>query len=98
MTKLNKLHQQRWNNAKRLMTKMIECAESKGASIMYGESIIEPNQIKIDDTTIIIQMTPTMSYRYFEADPDYDHGLYQTCAQFKEDMHKDFTLVKKIKW
>lgn len=95
---LSKTHEARWRNAKTVISKLIEKAERHHAKILYRDSLISPDQIKINDAKIVIQFSPTTSYLLFEADPSCDHGLYQTCAEFKSEMHEDFVLVKKLKW
>ena len=95
---LSKTHEARWRNAKTVINKLIEKAEQHHATILYCGSLISPDQIKINDTKIIIQVSPTVSYLLFEADPSCDHGLYETCAEFKSEMYENFVLVKKLKW
>ena len=95
---LSKTHEARWRNAKAVINNLIQKAERHHAKILYHDSIISPDQIKIHDTKITIQLSPTTSYLLFEADPSCDHGLYETCAEFKSEMHEEFALVKKLKW
>lgn len=95
---LSKTHEARWRNAKAVIMNLIDKANRHRAKIMYHDSVISPDQIKITDTKITIQFSPMTSYLLFEADPSCDHGLYQTCAEFKSEMHEHFALVKKLKW
>lgn len=97
MTELNRLHQLRWKRAKALFESLKRAAEEQGAILMYDQTLIKPEQIVIGDATIHVQIE-NCSYRWFEANPEFDHGLYESVLSFRNSVKQRFKLVKEIEW
>lgn len=95
---LNSLHQKRWDNAKRQFSAIIErMTRDPSLVLLYHNEPISVDQIKITDTEIMI-VDENVSYRIFEADPSYDHGLYTTVTEFNENIRKNFRMMREVKW
>lgn len=95
MNALSQLHRRRWNFAKALVESMITRANARGASILFDGELITTNQIVIDDTSIKVVNGRT-THMIFEANPELDHGLFETPGQFEARVRKSFVLVVQI--
>ena len=94
---LNKLHQKRWDAAKKLYQRLKDKAEYLKCEITFDDDIIKPEQIVITDTEIYVQID-NCRFSRFECDPECDHGLYETIIETKQEAKKRFKLVKIINW
>jgi hypothetical protein len=97
MMTLNKLHQRRWDAAKKLYQRLKDKAQFLDYDLMFDGSIIKPEQIIIGDTEIYVQIDNCQFGRY-ECNPECDHGLYDTIESTRQDAKKQFKLVKIINW
>jgi hypothetical protein len=95
MTPLNLQQQARWNAAKSLFEGLVATAKRLDAVIMYDGEMITPDQIEISDGAIYVRSGATKVI-WFEADPDFDHGLYTPIDEFEAEHRAAFALYKKI--
>jgi hypothetical protein len=89
---LSKLHQSRWDAAKKLFQSIKDKAKKRGYLIHYCGNFIKPEQIVIGVNDIRINIEDTV-YEIFYANPDYDHGLCDTIKMFRDRTKLDFKLV-----
>lgn len=93
----NKLHQRRWDAAKKLFQRLKDKAEYFGYGIMFDSTTIKPEQIVITDDEINIRID-NCQYNFFAADSDMNHGVYETIGDYKANIKKQISLVKIINW
>lgn len=97
MAKLNKLHQARWDFARCLFRKIVDTANREKAMLMFNGSLIETSAIQITDGGIYVTEDRT-TFIQFEADPDRDHGLFDTVASFETRIRWSFVIVKTLEY
>lgn len=95
--RLTALQQQRWNAAKALYHNLKSQALIHNAQIIFDGESIRAEQIKIGDSTIVIEIDNCF-YIHFDANPELDEGLYTSIQKFKEQFYSDFKLMKSIKF
>jgi hypothetical protein len=95
MNTLSPIHRRRWNFAKAFFESMIIKANARGASILFDGELITSNEIVIDDTSIKVVNGRT-THMIFEANPELDHGLFETPGQFEARVRESFVLVVQI--
>ena len=95
--KLTKLQQKKFDAAKTLYQNLTFKAIENNYTIIYDDIVILPSYIKIDDDSIRIEFSDT-TYEMFYANPDYDHGLEKSIAEFAADTRRMIKLVKYIEY
>ena len=94
---LSTQHQQRWNAAVKLFTKIKEIAAKQDAALMWRRGYYQPDQLVITDHDIKI-IDGNCRFAIFVCDPEQDAGLYTTIPEFKQWVHENMMLVKLIKF
>jgi hypothetical protein len=92
---LNKRHQARWNSARRLFQSMIDTANRENAMLMFNGSLIPTSAVRITDTGIYVA-EDNCTFIQFEADPNFDHGLYDKASKTEARVRENFVIVKKL--
>lgn len=92
---LNKMHQARWNAAKKFYQSIIDCARTQNAIILWRDSPISPEQICITEDGVHIRWANT-AVIMFEPDPDWDHGLHTPIKEYQQEIRPQFKLAKLI--
>lgn len=97
MKALNVRQQQRWEFAKNQIASMLAVAKRAGAKLMHDGMVIELEEVKVVDDTILVQRGNTR-WIIFQADPDMDAGLYDTTTEFSRSLRKHFKIIKELHW
>lgn len=95
--KLTKLQNKKFTAAKELYQKIIDIAVENNYTILYDDLVILPSYIKIDEDSIRIEFRDT-TYEMFYANPDYDHGLEKSIAEFAAETRRVIKLIKYIEY
>jgi hypothetical protein len=95
---LNTRHQHRWLAAQRLVVRLLTKAVAENGTLMFDGSIIPFSAIVVNERGIYVDPDPNCRYIMFEADPTFDHGLYDKARDFEACFRKRFTLVKKLEY
>lgn len=98
---VNKLHVARTKAALKLAKNLKAAAEWKGSElfIMFDGEQIKPHQLEINEDTGEISVRFKSSvYEIFNADSNYDAGIYDTIPVFEEKFRTRFQLLKSITW
>jgi hypothetical protein len=91
---MNKIQQKRWEAAKKFWNRVKVKAEKHNAVIEFDEELmVNHTDLEIGDNYIRLGKQLCV----FEADTEYDHGLYQTTKEYKEDMLSRIRLLAVIK-
>ena len=93
--KLTKTQQKKFDAAKTLYQNLTFKAIENDYTIMFDDLVILPSYIKIDEDSIRIEFRDTI-YEMFYANPDYDHGLEKSTAEFAAETRRMIKLVKYI--
>ena len=96
--KLTRLHQQRWDAAKRLFQRMKALAADPDVHILMDGQRIKPEQICIEATELHVRWPNGTRYLLFRANPNEDEGLYTPIKEFETSIRKDFQLVKPLNY
>lgn len=80
------LQAKRWENAKQLVTAFKQyCLDNESGFILKDDNLlIIPSQIEITDTEINIRYNRS-TYNLYENNIEYDHGVYDTTAEWYAD-------------
>lgn len=97
MAELNKLHLARWMAAQKLVVRLLTTAVLDGGTIMFENTPIEMTNLVINERGIYVDLE-NCRYIMFEADPEYDHGLYDKVEDFEACFRNRFTIVKKLEY
>ena len=95
--KLTKIQHQRFLAARQLFINLKREAIVNSAKILFDSTIIAPEQIKLVGDSIFVQID-NCRYMFFQADPNYDHGLFTKAAEFEKNVRSRFKLVKELAW
>ena len=90
---MNKIQQKRWEAAKKFWNRIKIKAEKHNAVIEFDEELmVNHTDLEIGDSYIRLGQVDV-----FEADVEYDHGLYQTTKEYKAEMLSRIRLLAVIK-
>ena len=74
---------------------MIDTANRQNAMLLFNGSLIETSAIRITDVGIYVT-EDNCTFIQFEANPELDHGLYDTASSFAIMIRRSFVIVKKL--
>lgn len=86
----------RWNNAKTLVQSLKDTASIVGGEITYYNEPIPPEHIVVTESEITVQNNEDVIWVVFSTDPQWDDGLYTTCAEFEARFRSEFAVIKQI--
>lgn len=95
--KLTRTQQKKFDAAKTLYQNLTFKAIENDYTIMFGDVVILPENIKIDEDSIQIEIDNTI-YEQFYANPEYDHGLEKSISEFASETRQFIKLVKFIEY
>ena len=97
VAELNKRHQARWNAARALFQSMIDTANRENGMLLFNGSPIPTSDVRITDVGIYV-VEDNCTFIQFEANPDFDHGLYDKASSFEAKIRRNFVIVKKLEY
>ena len=92
---MTRLHAARWLAAKQACQAIIKKAQSAGALIFFQGALMPPTKIVIGKTRIVVRMKNSVHILY-EANPEYDHGLYDTVAVTTQRLRRTLRVFQEI--
>jgi transposase len=89
------IHSARWLAAQQSCRAIIHKATSAGALIFFQGEFLPPTKIVIGATRIVVRINQSVHILY-EADPAYDHGLYDRASVTTRRLQRTLRVFKEI--
>lgn len=93
-------HRQRWEAAKSLFLRLKHAAAAQGEDgrLTFDGDLIKPEQLVVSDEGVWMVLRPGITIIMFEVNPEYDHGLYTSIAEYERMVRRRFKLVREVSY
>lgn len=97
MLHLSAEHSARWCHARNLLMAIVVKAETHGALIRYQDEFVKPDQFVFDDLNKRITIVDgRATYIVYDANPELDHGSYDSEEFTEAAVREAFKLYKPV--
>lgn len=89
---------QKFERLKERIKNIKKVAAENSAVIFYDGFPINPEQIVINDSEILVKFNEFTSDRLYEHNPDFDHGWYDSLKVLEKRIKDHFDIYKKLEY